>query len=86
MDNRCAIWETPEAIAYAQSEGILGVEMEASALYAFAQVKNKAIVCFAHITNQMGQIEGDFEKGLDQGSHDALRVIAMTANQWMTMT
>lgn len=75
--------ETEHAIAYARSEGILGVEMEAAALYAFAQVKGKAVVCFAHITNQMAQIEGDFEKGLDQGSHDALAVIGLTARRWL---
>lgn len=76
--------ETEQAIAYAQSEGILGVEMEAAALYALAEVKEQAVVCFAHITNQMAQIEGDFEKGRDQGSHDALRVIGLTAHRWLT--
>ncbi len=75
--------ETVEAIEYARSEGILGVEMEAAALYAFAQVKAKDIVCFAHITNQMAQIEGDFEKGVDHGSHDALTVISATAKRWL---
>lgn len=76
--------ETEQAIEYARSEGILGVEMEAAALYAFAQVKGNAVVCFAHITNQMAQIEGDFEKGLDQGSHDALEVIELTARRWLS--
>lgn len=75
--------ETEQAIAYARSEDILGVEMEAAALYAFAQVKSKAVVCFAHITNQMAQIEGDFEKGLDQGSHDALEVISLATKRWL---
>jgi uridine phosphorylase len=75
--------ETEAAIEYAQSQGILGVEMEAAALYAFAQVKAKNVVCFAHITNQMAQIEGDFEKGLDQGSHDALAVISLTTKHWL---
>ncbi|MBN8595631.1 MAG: nucleoside phosphorylase [Anaerolineae bacterium] len=75
--------ETEYAIDYARSEGILGVEMEAAALYAFAQVKGKAVICFAHITNQMGQIEGDFEKGVDQGSHDALNVIRQAARRWL---
>ncbi len=75
--------ETAEAIAYARSEGILGVEMEAAALYAFAQVKAKDVVCFAHITNQMAQIEGDFEKGLDQGSHDALQIIVLAAKRYL---
>jgi uridine phosphorylase len=53
--------ETEAAIEYARIQGILGVEMETAALYAFAQVKGKDVVCFAHITNQMAQIEGDFE-------------------------
>ncbi|MBI1281117.1 MAG: uridine phosphorylase [Anaerolineaceae bacterium] len=75
--------ETEAAIEYAQTQGILGVEMEAAALYAFAQVKAKSVVCFAHITNQMAQIEGDFEKGLDQGSHDALAVISLTTKCWL---
>ena len=73
--------ETETAIEYARSERILGVEMEAAALYAFAQVKDKVVVCFAHITNQMAQIDGDFEKGLDQGSHDALLIIGLAATR-----
>jgi uridine phosphorylase len=71
--------ETETAISYAQSEGILGVEMEAAALYAFAEAKGNAIVCFAHITNQMAQIDGDFEKGENQGSSAALHVLTATA-------
>lgn len=74
--------ETAAAIEYARSNGILGVEMEASALYAFAQVKSKDVICLAHITNRMAQIEGDFEKGLGQGSHDALVVIGLTTKRW----
>jgi uridine phosphorylase len=53
--------------------------MEASALYAFAQAKMKAVVCFAHITNQMAQVEGDFEKGANNGNDSALEVIYLTA-------
>jgi uridine phosphorylase len=64
--------ETEEAITFAASQGILGVEMEAAALYALAQAKGFAVVCFAHITNQMAQVDGDFDKGRDWGSHDAL--------------
>ena len=75
--------ETASAIAYAQSEGILGVEMEAAALYAFAEAKAHPVVCFAHITNQMAQIDGDFEKGIDQGSHASLEVIAATAKRYL---
>jgi uridine phosphorylase len=75
--------ETAEAIAFARSEGILGVEMEAAALYALAQVKSRDIVCFAHITNRMGSLENDFEKGAAHGSASALEVIRMSAHAWL---
>jgi uridine phosphorylase len=76
--------ETAFAIEHARSEGILAVEMEAAALYAFAQARQKPVTCFAHVTNQMGNIEGDFEKGEDDGSRDALHVIATTAKVWLS--
>lgn len=75
--------ETPQAIQYAQDEGILAVEMEAAALYAFSQARGKPVICFAHVTNQMASIEGDFEKGDAGGSRDALRVITDTARAWL---
>jgi hypothetical protein len=40
------------------------------------QVRQKPVLCFAHVTNQMGRIDGDFEKGEADGSHDALQLIA----------
>jgi len=75
--------ETETAIAYGRSEGILGVEMEASALYAFAQAKGRPVICFAHITNQMGKVENDFEKGDAHGSLDAIEVISQAAEAWL---
>jgi uridine phosphorylase len=78
--------ETEMAIAYAQSEGILGVEMEASALYAFSEAKGCPVICFARITNQMGNVENDFEKGEAQGSLDAIDVIARAAEAWLFCT
>ncbi len=74
--------ETATAIEYALAEGLLAVEMEAAALYAFAQARVQRVVCFAHVTNQMGRIEGDFEKGNEDGSQDALQIIARTASVW----
>jgi uridine phosphorylase len=71
--------ETEASIRYAQSEGILGVEMEAAALYAFSQTKEKAVICIAQITNQMGQIENDFEKA--DGHLDALEIISLIARE-----
>ena len=75
--------ETQAAIQYAESLGIRAVEMEVAALYAFAQARNKAVVCFAHVTNQMGQVEGDFEKGEEGGSRDALRLVGAAAQAWL---
>jgi uridine phosphorylase len=74
--------ETAEAIEFAQAEGVLAVEMEAASLYAFAQAKQKPVVCFAHITNRMGVSEGDFEKGGADGTVASLRLIQAVAQSW----
>jgi uridine phosphorylase len=68
--------ETETAIAEARSRGILAVEMEAAGLYAFAKARGRAVICLAHVTNQMGTIEGDFEKGEANGTADALAVVS----------
>jgi hypothetical protein len=54
--------------------------MEAAALYAFAEVRDKAVVCFAHVTNQMAVEEGDFEKGEADGVRDALMLMTAAAD------
>ena len=69
--------ETQEAIEVALQAGIFAVEMEAAALYAFAKVRGRPVLCFAHVTNQMGRIEGDFEKGAADGANELLRVISL---------
>lgn len=74
--------ETGEAIAAAEQAGILAVEMEAAALYAFATARKKPVLCFAHVTNQMGRIEGDFEKGVADGAQASLNVISCVARRW----
>jgi len=71
--------ETKSAIEYARKNGAVAVEMEAAALYSFAEAKQKNVVCFAHLTNTMGQKEGDFEKGEANGSIQALENIHLTA-------
>jgi purine-nucleoside phosphorylase len=76
--------ETEAAIQHAHTLGILAVEMEAAALYAFAEAQQASVVCFAHVTNQMAQKVGDFEKGAGNGSHDALQLIALVASGWHT--
>ena len=74
--------ETESAIARCRALGIMAVEMEAAALYALAQAKRKSIVCLAHVTNQMARSEGDFEKGVANGSQDALHVVSLVAKVW----
>ncbi len=71
--------ETSEAISAMKAKGLLAVEMEAAALYAFGVARAKPVLCFAHVTNRMAMVEGDFEKGEAEGSVDALAVIAAAA-------
>jgi purine-nucleoside phosphorylase len=71
--------ETPSAIARAKAWGADSVEMEASALYAFAKAKSKKVVCYGHLTNSMAQESGDFEKGAENGSVTSLELVFQTA-------
>ncbi len=68
--------ETAAAIAAARAAGCLAVEMEAAALYAFAAARGRRVLCVAHVTNSMGQGEGDFEKGEAAGAAAGLRLLA----------
>jgi uridine phosphorylase len=49
--------------------------MEASALYSFAAANKRHVLCFAHVTNTMGQAAQDFEKGEADGTADALDLL-----------
>ncbi|MDE2006051.1 MAG: hypothetical protein KGI51_05735, partial [Rhodospirillales bacterium] len=70
--------ETASAIAAARAAGALAVEMEAAALYAFAAARRRDVICYAHVTNQMAQSHGDFEKGEANGTNDVLHLLAAT--------
>lgn len=72
--------ETAEAIEAARAEGILAVEMEAAALYAFARASGRRVLCLAHVTNTMGLAGDDFEKGEADGTADALQVLGKLAS------
>jgi uridine phosphorylase len=74
--------ETQATIDAMTARGLLAVEMEAAALYAFATARRKPVLCFAHVTNQMALIEGDFEKGEADGAVDALAVVRAAAAAW----
>lgn len=75
--------ETAEAIATRRREGILAVEMEAAALYAFASACARPVVCLAHVSNQLGCIEGDFEKGEGNGAGSSLDLVMALAAAWL---
>ena len=68
--------ETATAIERAEQLGIVAVEMEAAALYAFAQARGCDVICVAHVTNTMATEGDDFEKGEAGGAHAALEVVA----------
>ncbi len=74
--------ETAEAIAHAKSLNLLAVEMEAAALYAFAQARGKNVICFAHVTNRMAVIENDFEKGDNAGNTAMLHLLRIIDQEW----
>ena len=67
--------ETAEAIEAARSKGVVAVEMEAAALYTFARTIGAQVLCLAHVTNAMGRLEQDFEKGEADGTADALQIL-----------
>lgn len=75
--------ETRAAIDAAHDHGVLAVEMEAAGLYAFARATGSPVLCFAHVTNQMAQIEGDFEKGEGDGAAATLALVERVVEAWV---
>ncbi len=67
--------ETTQAIENAERLGIIAVEMEAAALYAYATARHRDVICVAHVTNAMATDGDDFEKGEADGVHSALHVV-----------
>lgn len=74
--------ETEAAIARRKAEGLLAVEMEAAALYAFARAQGRPVLCLAHVTNQLGCVDGDFEKGDHNGASRSIALAAAFALAW----
>jgi len=70
--------ETQPALDAMRATGAVCVEMEAAALYAFAQKTGNDVICFAHLTNTMARNEGDFEKGEEFGSLATIELIGKT--------
>jgi uridine phosphorylase len=73
--------ETAASIAERRSQGIHTVEMEAAALLAFARARDVPVICIAHITNALGQVDGDFAKGEDCGARSALLLVEEIAKR-----
>jgi uridine phosphorylase len=74
--------ETDAAIAGRRRDGILAVEMEAASLYAFATARARPVICLAHVTNQLGRVDGDFEKGDANGAASSLDLVRALAAAW----
>lgn len=75
--------ETATAIAAAEAAGVLAVEMEAAALYAYSTARQRDVVCVAHVTNTMAANGNDFEKGEDNGTHRILGLVDEIARRVM---
>ncbi len=72
--------ETEAAIAARRHEGAMTVEMEAASLLAFAAARGRPVVCVAHVTNQLGCVEGDFDKGEHDGARQSLAIALAIAS------
>lgn len=66
--------ETAALIASRRAEGIISVEMEASAILAMGRALSKPVFCLAHVTNAMATGPSDFEKGGNDGQDESLEV------------
>ena len=78
--------ETEETIASRRRAGILAVEMEAASLYAFAAARARPVICLAHVSNQLGCVDGDFEKGDGNGAASSLQLVMALAAAWRRET
>jgi uridine phosphorylase len=75
--------ETSHSIAARRDAGILAVEMEAAALYAFGAACRRPVICLAHVSNQLGCVEGDFEKGHANGACSSIELVTAIASAWL---
>lgn len=66
--------ETQDAIGGARAAGAVCVEMEATALYAYAAAGARKVVCLAHVTNATAVDGEDFDKGHENGAVASLEL------------
>ena len=88
--HRCPSWttdapyrETEQAIESRVAAGAVAVEMEAAALYAFAQATGHPVLCIAHVTNSLDRADNDFDKGHHKGARASLDLIEAFVNAWL---
>ena len=60
--------------------------MEAASLYAFAAACGRPVICLAHVSNQLGCVDGDFEKGDHNGAAGSLELVMALAAAWRRKT
>jgi hypothetical protein len=75
--------ETEQTIMARRRQGILAVEMEAAALYAFGEACRRPVICLAQVSNQLGCVEGDFEKGDLNGAGASIDLVQKMAHAWL---
>ena len=78
--------ETEETIMARRRQGILTVEMEAAVLYAFGEARNCPVICLAQVSNQLGCVEGDFEKGDLNGAAASISLVIVLSQTWSRST
>ena len=76
--------ETAHSIAGRRDAGILAVEMEAAALYAFGAACRRPVICLAHVSNRLGCVEDDFEKGHANGACSSIELVTAIASAWIS--
>ena len=75
--------ETEEQIHRHARAGVLAVEMQAAALFAFATAKNVAVGVVAHLTNAIGHSGEQFEKGTEEDSLAILRALLRAGQKFL---
>jgi purine-nucleoside phosphorylase len=76
--------ETTHSITARRDAGILAVEMEAAALYAFSAACRRPVICLAHVSNRLGCVENDFEKGHANGACSSIELVTAIASAWLS--
>jgi uridine phosphorylase len=75
--------ETEEQIQRHADAGVLAVEMQASALFAFATARKVNLGVVAHLTNAIGHSGEQFEKGTEEDGFAILRALLRAGKNYL---